>query len=105
MQKYILAYHGGKSFETKEQGAEHMENWRAWSAGLKDAVVDPGMPVGPSKTVTASGVIDNGGANPLSGITIIQADSIDAAIAMAQQCPHVHIGGTIEVAQAMQMEM
>jgi hypothetical protein len=82
-----------------------MGNWRAWSAGLKDAVVDPSMPVGPSKTVTASSVNDDGGANSLSGITIVRADSIEAAIAMAQQCPHVHIGGTIEVVRAMQMEM
>jgi hypothetical protein len=82
-----------------------MGNWRAWSAGLKDAVVDPSMPVGPSKTVTASSVNDDGGANSLSGITIVRADSIEAAIAMAQQRPHVHIGGTIEVVQAMQMEM
>lgn len=105
MQKYILAYHGGKSFETKEQGAKHMKDWKAWSASLKEAMIDPGMPVGPSKTVTDNGIIDDGGSNPLSGITIIQAENIEAAIAMAQQCPHVQIGGSIEVAQAMQMEM
>ena len=105
MHKYIFAFHGGKSFETKEQGAEHMTKWRAWSASLGEAVVDPGMPVGPSKTVSAAGVTDDGGSNPLSGITIVQAESIEAAIEMAKRCPHVDIGGTIEVAQAMQMEM
>lgn len=105
MNKYIFAYHGGKSFETKEEGAEHMVKWRSWSEGLGEAMIDPGMPISESKTVSQDGVIDDGGANPLSGITIVQASSFDAAVAMAKKCPHVDIGGTIEVAQAMQMEM
>jgi hypothetical protein len=82
-----------------------MTKWQAWSAGLGDAVIDPGMPVGPSKTVSANGVADDGGSNPLSGITVLQAETIEAACEMAKACPHVDIGGTIEVAQAMDMEM
>jgi len=30
---------------------------------------------------------------------------VDAVLKMAQKCPHLDIGGSIEVAQAMQMEM
>lgn len=105
MQKYLFAYHGGKQFETKEEGMAHMENWMAWSSGLGDAVVDPGMPVGASKTVSQDGVTDNGGSNPLSGITIVQAETIEQALEMAKSCPHVAIGGTIEVAPAMNIEM
>lgn len=105
MQKFLFAYHGGKNFETKEEGKAHMENWMAWMGGLKDAVVDPGLPVGPSKTVSADGVTDDGGSNPLSGITIVQAETIEQAIEMAKSCPHVSIGGTIEVAPAMNMDM
>jgi hypothetical protein len=63
------------------------------------------MPVGASKTVSSDGLADGGGSNPLSGITILQADTIEAACEMAKACPHVNIGGTIEVAQAMDMEM
>ncbi len=105
MPKFLLAYHGGHNFKSKEEGMEHMTKWQAWSTGLGDAVVDPGMPVGPSKTVSADGVTEGGGSNPLSGITILQADTIEAACEMAKACPHVDIGGTIEVAQAMDMEM
>ena len=105
MPKFLLAYHGGHNFKSKEEGMEHMAKWQAWSAGLGDAVIDPGMPVGPSKTVSANGITDDGGSNPLSGITVLQADTIEAACEMAKACPHVDIGGTIEVAQAMDMEM
>jgi len=105
MPKFIFAYHGGHQFESREEGMAHMTKWQAWSASLGDAVIDPGMPVGPSKTVSADGVTDDGGANPLSGITILQAETMEEVLEMAKSCPHVDIGGTIEVAQAMDMEM
>ena len=105
MPKFVLAYHGKPDIESKEQGAAHMEAWKAWSAGLGDAVIDPGMPVGVSKTVTAFGVENGGGSNPLSGITIIEAETMDEAIAMTKGCPHLGGSGTIEVAEAMQMDM
>lgn len=63
------------------------------------------MAVGPSITVTASGVEEGGGANPLSGITIIQADTMEDATALIGGCPHLSGSGTIEIAEAMQMDM
>jgi hypothetical protein len=103
MPNFVLAYHGGTHFETKAEGTAHMNNWNNWTASLGDAIVDPGMFLGPSKTVSTSGVADDGGANPLSGITVLQADSLESVLEMAKRCPHVDIGGTIEIAQVMQM--
>lgn len=105
MPKFVLAYHGKPDLQSKEAGAAHMVAWKAWSAGLGGAVVDPGMPVGASRTVTANGVQDGGGANPLSGITVIQAETMDDAIALVKDCPHLSGTGTIEIAEAMTMEM
>ncbi|USG62562.1 hypothetical protein NBZ79_06185 [Sneathiella marina] len=105
MPKFVLAYHGSPQFDTKEDGANHMVAWKQWSESLGDAVVDPGMPVGASKTVSSAGIENGGGANPLAGITILQAETIDAAVVMAQSCPHIDAGGSIEVAEAMDMEM
>ncbi|QLC23238.1 hypothetical protein HFP51_14210 [Parasphingopyxis sp. CP4] len=102
MAKYIFAYHGGKAPERPEEGAEVMAKWNAWLGGLGDAVVDGGNPAGPSKTVSASGVSDDGGANPISGYSLVQADSIDQAIEMAKGCP-IMDHGTVEVAEAMDM--
>lgn len=102
MANYILAYHGGKMPDTPEEGAKVMEAWRTWMGGLGDALINPGNPAGKSKTVTASGVTDDGGANPLSGFSIVKADSIEAAIEMAKGSPHLD-GGTIEVAELIEM--
>ena len=104
MPKFLYAYHGGKKPETPEAGAEFMGRWRAWMQGLGDAVVDPGYPAGMSKTLSADGVEDHGGSNPLSGISIVEADDIDTAIEMAKGCPHLD-HGTIEIAEAIDMEM
>ncbi len=102
MSNYIFAYHGGKKPETPEAGAELMARWKAWMGGLGDALVNPGNPVGMSKTVSSGGVSDDGGSNPLSGFSIVNADSMDAALEMAKGCPHLE-HGTIEVAEVMEM--
>ena len=105
MPKYLLIYHGKPDIQSPEDGVRHMAAWKAWSSGLGAAVVDPGLPVGPSKTITPNGVEDGGGPNPASGMTVLQANTIDDAIALAKDCPHLSGTGTIEIAEAMEMEM
>jgi len=67
MPKFLFAFHGGGMPETPEEGEKAMAKWNAWYHSMGEAVADGGAPVGMSKTVTASGVDDHGGANPLSG--------------------------------------
>ena len=104
MSNYIIAYHGGNKPANPEEGGKHMEKWKAWVGGLGDAVVNPGTPLGKSKTVSSNGVSDDGGSNPLMGFTIVKADDIDAVLEMAKICPHVEFGGTLEVAEMMEMK-
>lgn len=103
MPHFILAYHGTPDVNGPEEGAAHMTKWKAWNDGLGAAVVDPGMPVGKSVTLSASGLTDDGGPNPLSGITILQADTLEEVVAMAKGCPHLSGTGTIEIAPAIEM--
>ncbi len=102
MPEYIIAYHGGKEPASPEEGAKGMEKWKAWMAGLGDAMVNPGTPMGMNKTVTSDGVSDEDGPNRLTGYTIVKADNMDVAIEMARACPFLEIG-TLEVAELMQM--
>ena len=104
MPEYIFAYHGGKRPDTPEEGAEFMGRWKGWASGLGAAIVNPGNPVGKSNTVSASGVTDDVGANPLAGFQVVQADSMDAAVEMAKGCPHLD-HGTIEVAEVIPMNL
>lgn len=102
MPKFVFAYHGGKMPETPEEGAEQMALWQAWFAGMGDAVVDGGNPVGQSYTVSGNGVAEDGGTNPLSGYSLIEAADMSAACELAKGCP-ILPHGTIEVAETMEM--
>lgn len=104
MPKFVFAYHGGSMPESPEEGQKVMAAWGAWFENLGAAIADPGAPVGMSKTVSADGVADNGGANPLSGYTVVEAADMDAAIEMAKGCPMLEGGsGTVEVAEVVEM--
>lgn len=104
MPKFMMIYHGGGRPETPEEGEKVMAAWVAWMGGIGENLVDGGNPAGMSKTVTATGVEDNGGANPVSGYTLINAADMDAAIEIARGCPILEGGqGTVEIAEAMEM--
>lgn len=105
MAKYLLAYHGGSGMAaSEEEQAEIMAAWGAWYESLGASIVDGGAPVGAAKTVAADGsVSDGGGSNPLTGYTVVSADSFDDAVAKASGCPIRDAGGSIEVAQLIEM--
>jgi len=100
MTKYVLAYHGGGMPATPEEGAKVMAAWGAWMGGLGAALVDGGNPTGPAKTIAKDGkVSDGGGPNPITGYSIVEAQSLDAAVKMASTCPILMSGGSVEVAE------
>ncbi len=103
MGDFIYVYHGGKRPDTPEEGEKVMAAWQAWMGGMGDSLKNPGNPVGMSKTVHSGGVDDNGGANPVSGFTIVSAESFDEAVEMAKGCPIMDDGGTVEVAELFEM--
>ena len=98
---FLFAYHSGEIPESPEEGAKRMAKFESWVGGLGDAVVNAGHPLGKSKTVSTSGVSDDGGSNPLVGFSIVKADSMDAALEMAKGYPHLEIG-TVEVVEMLE---
>lgn len=104
MPKFLFVYHGGGVPETPEAGEKAMAEWGAWYESMGAATVDPGAPVGKSHTVSAGGHVENGGANPISGYTVITAADYAEACAHAAQNPMVRDGsGSVEVAEMMEM--
>ena len=104
MPKYVLAYHGGGAGETEEEVAQVMAAWEAWMGSLGNALVDPGNPTGLVKTITADGSVTlGGGANPITGYSLLNAGDIDEAVSLAKGCPIFDAGGSIEVAEAIEM--
>jgi len=106
MPNFLFVYHGGSMPESEEEQTKIMAAWGAWFQGLGDSVVEPGNPVGMSKTVNSDGsVADNGGANPASGYTVVSAGTIDEAVGKAKSCPMLDGGGSVEVAEIHVVEM
>ena len=104
MAKYLYAYHGGGSMpQSKAEQDKIMQAWIGWFGQLGAAVVDGGNPVGKSATVKNGSVVENGGANPVSGYSIIEATSAADAVAKAKGCPIIAAGGSVEVAEIFPM--
>jgi len=96
MPKYVLAFRGGMP-KSPEEGQKMMTDWNAWVADLGPAMVDPGAGLGASRFLTGPGQ-EGRIEGPLSGYSVIMADDMDAALALAGKCPIFDLDGTIEVA-------
>lgn len=104
MAKYLFVYHGGSHPETEEETKRVLDAWGQWFGSMGAAVVDGGNPVGKSSTVNPDGsVADNGGSNPASGYSLVEAGDLDDALTKARGCPILEAGGTVEVAEALDM--
>jgi hypothetical protein len=104
MPQYLYVYHGGATPQNEADAAQEMAAWNAWLSQMGEAVVIPGNPVGQSKTVTAEGIADHGGSNPMSGYTVVEAETLAEAAALAKGCPMVLNGsGSVEVAEIIEI--
>jgi hypothetical protein len=104
MAKFLFVYHGGSMPETEQEQATVMAAWQNWLGGMGETCVDGGNPVGMSSTVNSDGsVAADGGANPASGYSIVQAENQDKANEVAAGCPILQAGGSVEVAMIMEM--
>ena len=83
--------------ETEAEQQAVMAAWGAWFSELGASVVDGGNPFGPSSTVASNGQTTSGTASGLTGYSVITADNLDAASAMAKHCPVLSSGGSVEV--------
>jgi hypothetical protein len=100
MANYVLVYKGGRQSGGNPEAA--MAAWGQWFGKLGSAVVEGGNPFGPSKVVGGGNATDGASSN-LTGFSILKADSLDAAAALAKDCPVVANGGTVEVYETIKM--
>lgn len=101
MANYLFLYRGGGRPETDEEGARVMAAWGTWMEGVGAAMVDGGNPVGAIATIAPDGSTSEGGGGvmPVSGYSVISADDMDAALALAKGCPVLDSGGSVEVCE------
>jgi len=99
MTDFVLLYKGGSMAETDEERAAVMDAWTSWFGELGSAIKDGGNPfTQTARHVRSDGSIGDVAASGIAtGYSIVQADSIDGATALAKGCPVLTSGGEIEV--------
>jgi hypothetical protein len=81
---------------------ESMAAWNTWFDAHKKDVAEMGAPLGKTKTVSGQSVADS--RNEMTGYTIVEADSHDAAARMFVGHPHLEMNGaTIDVVEVTKM--
>lgn len=102
MGKFVLIYKGGAAPTSEEEGAKVMEAWMGWFGTLGAAVIDGGNPFGESTAVASDGSI-TAATSGLGGYSVVSAESLTAAAALAKGCPILAAGGSVEVYEAHDM--
>lgn len=104
MAQFGLLYVGEPQFSSPEEGQANAQKYVEWLNGLGDAVVNRGIPMGAPTRVTAAGLSSEARPDRLTGLTIVEADDMDAAIEMAKNCPYIEVAA-LDVVQIFEMNM
>ena len=96
MSQYMMIYLGGDKPSTPEEGKQHFAKYQEWLSSLGDAAVSPANPLKGTSTVNPDGSVSDGGKTTISGFTIVEADSMDAALSMAKRCPFSKLAGRLK---------
>lgn len=107
MKKFMYLYKQDGQFDPSSmpEGAAdaEMKKWMDWAQMCGENLTDMGSPTGITKTVTNSGVEDT--AMPTSGYSIVQAEDMEGAVAMAKDHPHLGMpNASIEIYHLMEMD-
>ena len=105
MPQYTIVYLGGKQPSSPEEGQQHFTKYMEWLSSLGSAAVSPANPFRTTSTVNPDGSVTAGSSTSMSGYSIIQADSMEAALEIAKACPFLDIGGSLEVSELGEMPM
>jgi hypothetical protein len=101
MRRYIVLYQApvgvAERFAeaTPEEAMEGMQLWVDWAQRVGAALVDPGKPLGNAVKVNASGSSPTD--TRVIGMSILQADSMDGALAMVDDHHHLHWAEDCEI--------
>lgn len=113
MKKFLAIYLGSQSGPKMEQWnaltpeerqtreKAGMQGWFGFMKEYEKAFVDPGAPIGKTKAVDENGVKDV--RNAISGYTILEAESHEAAAKLFENHPHFSIfpGESVEIMEIL----
>ncbi len=89
MPKFLFTYRVPKDYQP---GAETGRAWQAWFDGLGSSRIDTGHGVIATQTM---GRLD--AQTRLGGYSLVTAEDMDGAAALAERCPALQLGGGVEI--------
>ena len=100
MAKFLFIYHAPPAPAdapewSQEQMQEVMGQWMAWGGKVGDGLLDFGTPLGGGTRVTTEGTSPS--TREVTGYSILEADSMDAVLGLAQDHPHLNMPGGCEI--------
>ncbi|MBV9794304.1 MAG: hypothetical protein JO016_10225 [Actinobacteria bacterium] len=95
MAKYVFSYRVPSGYRPDAGTAAE---WQAWFGELGSALVD----VGHAVTEYASLGEVGGSGSRMVGHSVVSAEDLDSALALAKNCPALRVGGGVEVGPVME---
>jgi hypothetical protein len=95
MAKYVFSYRVPCDYRPN---AGTRAEWQAWFGGMGSALVDVGHALTEYATLGEVG----GSGSRMVGYSVVSAEDMDFALALAKDCPALRVGGGVEVGPVME---
>jgi hypothetical protein len=112
MSDYLFLYRGGDSSGSPEDMQKVMQKWISWMQDLaaKGVLKNRGEPLeATGKVVREKTIVTDGpfaeSKDIVGGFSIVTADNLDQAAALAAGCPIFDVGGLVEVRPVFEMSL
>jgi hypothetical protein len=92
MAKFIFTYRQPADYVPSQTDPNAVSPWTKFFEGIGSRIVEPGQPV-----FERASLGEVGGSTKLAGYSVVEADSLDAALGLARGCPAIGQGGGVEV--------
>ena len=96
--QYILTFQTNKALSTIEE-REIWDRFGEWLVLQDFAGGNFLVELNSTKNINTKGLITEGNKSGFHGYTILQAESIDAALSLARECPILKLGASIQVSE------
>ncbi|RHA44083.1 YciI family protein [Cellulomonas rhizosphaerae] len=97
MPSFIFIYRAGPDPVPADRVAENRAAWHTWNAELQE---EHGIRTAGGASVSARQIDDYRG--DVRGASLVEFDSLEAAVAVARASPNIAFGGTVDVLEEYQ---
>jgi hypothetical protein len=102
MKKYMVIYHmpeellWGTANESPEEMEKGMKDWMAWAEKCGDRLIDFGTPLAGGQRLAQDGRHQDS-KRQVCGYSILQAESMEEAMGLLKEHPHLTWNGSCEI--------